>query len=309
VAVAPVSTTAERVDQYLTYVNQPEKQALLTMKLREFEIGRALVFSRTKHGADRIVRHLTAAGLASGAIHGNKSQPQRERTLADFRSGKVPILVATDIAARGIDVDGVTHVFNFDIPDVPEQYVHRIGRTARAGAAGMALAFVSPDERGNMRDITKLTRVHPTELPLPENFVVEQKRLPLPAMGSRDDRERDALGARGRNDGRGGGRGRPQHGQVHRGGTNRETSRDASPRGPVANPLGGRGHSGNTRPGGWSPVDGQADRGDRAARPQGERAAMRGDRPVRGDRPGGGRPFRGGGNRGGQPGGGARRPS
>jgi ATP-dependent RNA helicase RhlE len=192
---------------------------------------------------------------------------------------------------------------------VPEQYVHRIGRTARAGAAGMALAFVSPDERGNMRDITKLTRVHPTELPLPENFVVEQKRLPLPAMGSRDDRERDALGARGRNDGRGGGRGRPQHGQVHRGGTNRETSRDASPRGPVANPLGGRGHSGNTRPGGWSPVDGQADRGDRAARPQGERAAMRGDRPVRGDRPGGGRPFRGGGNRGGQPGGGARRPS
>jgi ATP-dependent RNA helicase RhlE len=311
VSVAPVATTAERVDQYLTHVNQSEKQALLTMKLREYEIGRALVFSRTKHGADRIVRHLTAAGLASGAIHGNKSQPQRERTLADFRAGKVPILVATDIAARGIDVDGVTHVFNFDIPDVPEQYVHRIGRTARAGASGMALAFVSPDERANMRDITKLTRVHPTELPLPENFLAEQKRLPLPKMGSQDDRERDALGARGRNDGRGGGRGRPQHGQVHRGGTNRDTSRDASPRGPVANPLGGRGHSGNTRPGGWSPVEGQSDRGERPARPQGERVAARGDRPVRSDRPsggngGGGRPFRGGG-RGGQPGGAARR--
>jgi hypothetical protein len=165
-----------------------------------------------------------------------------------------------------------------------------------------------------MRDITKLTRVHPTEMALPENFVAELKRLPLPKMGSQDDRERDALGARGRNDGRGGGRGRPQHGQVHRGGTNRETSRDASPRGPVANPLGGRGHSGTARPGGWSPVEGQADRGERAPRPQGERMAARGDRPARTDRPGGGnggagRPFRGGGNRGGQPGGGARRPS
>jgi ATP-dependent RNA helicase RhlE len=297
VAVAPVATTAERVDQYLTYVNQAEKQALLTMKLREFEIGRALVFSRTKHGADRIVRHLTAAGLASGAIHGNKSQPQRERTLADFRAGKVPILVATDIAARGIDVDGVTHVFNFDIPDVPEQYVHRIGRTARAGATGMALAFVSPDERGSMRDVEKLTRVKPTELPLPENFLVEQKRLPLPAAGSRDDRERDALGARGRNDGRGGGRGRPQHGQVHRGGTNRDTSRDAAPRGAVANPLGGRGHSGTERSGGWHPTGGA----NTADRPQGDRPARtehRGDRPQQ---PDGGRPRRRGGRGGGQP--------
>jgi ATP-dependent RNA helicase RhlE len=306
VAVAPVSSTAERVDQYLTYVNQNEKQALLTLKLREYEIGRALVFSRTKHGADRIVRHLTAANLASGAIHGNKSQPQRERTLADFRSGKVPILVATDIAARGIDVDGVTHVFNFDIPDVPEQYVHRIGRTARAGATGMALAFVSPDERGNMRDIEKLTRVKPTELPLPENFVVEQKRLPLPPMATRDDRERDALGARGRNDGRGGGRGRPQHNQIHRGGTNRDSSRDASPRGPVANPLGGRGHSGQQRSN-WSPVD--ANRPDRGERqPQGDRGARpHGDRPQ-GARPQGGRPSGSGGRpprgRGGRGGGG-----
>ncbi|MBA2935059.1 DEAD/DEAH box helicase [Sphingomonas sp. CGMCC 1.13654] len=261
VAVAPVASTAERVEQFLTYVNQAEKQALLTLKLRELEIGRALVFSRTKHGADRIVRHLGAAGINASAIHGNKSQPQREKALAAFRDGSAPILVATDIAARGIDVDGVTHVFNFDIPDVPEQYVHRIGRTARAGASGMAMAFVSPEERGNMKDVTKLTRVHPTELPLPENFVVELKRLPLPKMGTKDDRERDALGSRGRNDGRGGGRGRPQHGQVHRGGTNRETSRDASPRGPVANPLGGRGHPGPQRSN-WSPVE--AGRPDRA---------------------------------------------
>jgi ATP-dependent RNA helicase RhlE len=294
VAVAPVATTAERVEQYVTYVNQSEKQALLTIKLREGmaagAVGRALVFSRTKHGADRIVRHLLAADIPSGAIHGNKSQPQREKTLADFRSGKVPVLVATDIAARGIDVDGVTHVFNFDIPDVAEQYVHRIGRTARAGATGIALAFVSPDERGSMRDIERLTRVKPTELRLPEDFLVEQKRLPLPKAATQDDRERDALGARGRNDGRGGGRGRPQHGQPHRGGTNRDSSRDAAPRGPIANPAGGRGHSGRPQSGGWHPVEaGGAGAGERpAARPQGDRPS--GGRP--GGRPGGG--FRGG---------------
>jgi ATP-dependent RNA helicase RhlE len=324
VSVAPVSSTAERVEQFVTHVNQKEKQALLTIKLLEGQaenaIGRALVFSRTKHGADRIVRHLTAANIGAGAIHGNKSQPQRERTLAAFRSGETPILVATDIAARGIDVDGVTHVFNFDIPDVPEQYVHRIGRTARAGATGIALAFVSPEEKPNMRDIEKLTRVKPTELPLPDNFLVEQKRLPLPKLASKDDRERDALGARGRDEGRGGrgggGRGRPQHGQVHRGGTNRDSSRDASPRGPVGNPLGGRGTSGQTRSN-WSPVEAnRPDRGERPAggerprgdRPQGARpqgARPQGGRPQEGrsqdGRPGGGRPPRG---RGGRPGGG-----
>ena len=290
VAVAPVATTAERVDQHVTYVNQAEKQALLTLRLRAAteagEIDRALVFSRTKHGADRIVRHLSAAGLGAAAIHGNKSQPQRERTRADFRAGKTPILVATDIAARGIDVSGVSHVFNFDIPDVAEQYVHRIGRTARAGAAGLAFAFVSPEERGSMRDIERLTRVKPTELPLPENFVVEQKRLPAPATASRDDRERDALGSRGRNDGRGG-RAAPRGNQHHRGGTNRETSRDAAPRGPVGNPLGGRGHAGRPQPGGWSPVD--ASRPDREA--AGEQRPNRGPRRSGGGgRPAGARP-------------------
>ena len=282
VAVAPVATTAERVDQFLTYVNQSEKQALLTLKLREGiadrTIGRALVFSRTKHGADRIVRHLEAADIPAGAIHGNKSQPQREKTLAAFRAGSVPILVATDIAARGIDVDAVTHVFNFDIPDVPEQYVHRIGRTARAGAAGIALAFVSPEERPQMRDVERLMRIKPTETPLPENFLVERGRLPAPKLAGRDDRERDALGSRGRNDGRGGGRGRPQHAQVHRGGTNRDSARDAAPRGPVANPLGGRGHAGTPRPGGWSPTGaagGERGAGDRSRRPGGGRGPAR----------------------------------
>ena len=116
------------------------------------------MFSRTKHGADKIVRQLEAAGIAAGAIHGNKSQPQRERAIAAFKSGDMPVLIATDIAARGIDIPGVSHVVNFDLPDVPEQYVHRIGRTARAGADGIAIAFCSPDERGNLRDIERTTR-------------------------------------------------------------------------------------------------------------------------------------------------------
>ena len=180
VSVAPPATTAERVDQTVTFVNQAEKQALLTIRLRDEPIERALVFTRTKHGADRVVKHLAAAGIAANAIHGNKSQPQRERALAEFRSGQAKILVATDIAARGIDVSGVSHVFNFEIPNVPEQYVHRIGRTARAGATGVAVSFVADDEKPYLRSIEKLTRVKPTIVPLPENFLAEQARMPKP---------------------------------------------------------------------------------------------------------------------------------
>ena len=158
VKVTPESTTAERVDQYVTFCNQSEKQALLTLTLRHNKVERALIFTRTKHGADRVVRHLGASGIAANAIHGNKSQPQRERALGEFRSGKVPILVATDIAARGIDVSGVSHVINFELPNVAEQYVHRIGRTARAGAGGIAIAFCSDEEKGDLRGIEKLIR-------------------------------------------------------------------------------------------------------------------------------------------------------
>lgn len=180
VSVAPQSTTAERVEQYVTFVNQSEKQALLTILLKREPIERCLVFTRTKHGADRVVRHLAAAGIRAAAIHGNKSQPQRDAAMAAFRSGDIRILVATDIAARGIDVGGVSHVFNFELPNVPEQYVHRIGRTARAGADGVAIGFVADDERPYLRAIEKLTRVKPTIMPLPENFVEEQAQLPKP---------------------------------------------------------------------------------------------------------------------------------
>jgi ATP-dependent RNA helicase RhlE len=166
VSVAPAATTAERVEQFVTFVEQREKQTLLTLKLQSEEIDRALVFTRTKHGADRVVRGLAGAGIQSAAIHGNKSQGQRTAALQAFRDGKIKILVATDIAARGIDVPGVSHVFNFELPNVPEQYVHRIGRTARAGREGVAMSFVAGDERGYMKDIERLTGVRAMTLGL-----------------------------------------------------------------------------------------------------------------------------------------------
>ncbi len=185
VEVAPQSSTAERVEQHVTFIEQAEKQALLTLRLQaglaDESIDRVLVFSRTKHGADRVVRHLDAAGVPSAAIHGNKSQGQRTAALQGFRAGTVRVLVATDIAARGIDVPGVSHVFNFEMPNVPEQYVHRIGRTARAGRDGIAISFVAPDERAYLRDIEKLTRVKLTPMQLPENFVREAAKLPAPS--------------------------------------------------------------------------------------------------------------------------------
>jgi ATP-dependent RNA helicase RhlE len=190
VKVAPVASTAERVDQFVTLVNQSEKQALLTIHLRNPEIDRCLVFTRTKHGADRVVKLLAANGIASNAIHGNKSQPQRERALAEFKSGSVKVLIATDIAARGIDVSGVSHVFNFELPNVPEQYVHRIGRTARAGASGVAISFCADDEKPFLRDIERLTKVKPTPLPLPADFSAEQARIKAARPAGSDTHER-----------------------------------------------------------------------------------------------------------------------
>jgi ATP-dependent RNA helicase RhlE len=205
VSVAPQSTTAERVEQYATFCNQTEKQALLTLRIRSEPIDRALVFTRTKHGADRVVKNLRAAGIEAEAIHGNKSQPQRERALALFRKGDVKILVATDIAARGIDVGGISHVFNFELPNVAEQYVHRIGRTARAGAAGIAMAFVADDEKAYLKAIEKLTKVKLEIVGLPENFLAEKAKLPKPVPSAP-------------NEGRGGDRGRRHDGGGERAG-------------------------------------------------------------------------------------------
>jgi ATP-dependent RNA helicase RhlE len=206
VSVAPAATTVDRVDQSVTMVNQAEKTALLTLFLQRNEVERALVFSRTKHGADKIVRQLEAAGIGANAIHGNKSQAQRERALAAFKSGQTNVLVATDIAARGIDVPGVSHVVNFDLPDVPEQYVHRIGRTARAGATGIAIAFCSPDERGNLRDIERTTRQRIPVAQLPVDFTAQAeafKRLkPAPRKAQQPQRpHRQSTRADRRHDG------------------------------------------------------------------------------------------------------------
>ncbi len=185
VEVSPQATTAERVEQFSIYINQAEKQALLTIQLRaglaDKSIERALVFTRTKHGADRVVRHLCAAGINAAAIHGNKSQAQRTRALEGFRQGHVPVLIATDIAARGIDVTGVSHVFNFEMPNIAEQYVHRIGRTARAGADGIAISYVAPDEKPYLKGIERLTGVKLMPMGLPEDFAAQAKSLPAPS--------------------------------------------------------------------------------------------------------------------------------
>ncbi len=159
VAVTPQATTVERIAQRVIHTDKAAKQALLAELLKSEPVDRVLVFTRTKHGADKVVRGLQKSGFAAEAIHGNKSQNQRERVLADFRSGKLRTLIATDIAARGIDVDGVSHVFNYDLPNVPESYVHRIGRTARAGAEGVAISFCDHEERAYLRDIEKLIRM------------------------------------------------------------------------------------------------------------------------------------------------------
>ena len=157
VEVTPASSTVDRVDQRVYFVERPEKKSLLVSVLRKQADKSVLVFSRTKHGADNIARMLKRAGIRSEAIHGNKSQGQRQRALGDFKSGKVKVMVATDIAARGIDVSELHTVINYDLPDAAETYVHRIGRTGRAGHSGVALTFCSQDEHAKVRDIQKLT--------------------------------------------------------------------------------------------------------------------------------------------------------
>jgi len=158
VAVTPVASTAERVSQRVIHVESQKKRALLAELLSDPGMSRTLVFTRTKRGADRVARHLEDAGIRVAAIHGNKSQKQRELALDAFRKAKISVLVATDIAARGIDVDDVSHVVNYELPDVPEDYVHRIGRTARAGASGSAISLCDVAERSLLRSIERLTR-------------------------------------------------------------------------------------------------------------------------------------------------------
>ena len=159
VEVTPVSSTAERIEQHVMFVEKSDKRPLLGEVLKRPEINRALVFTRTKHGANRVVEQLGQIAVRAEAIHGNKSQTARQRALENFKTGEIRVLVATDIAARGIDIDGITHVINYDLPNVPESYVHRIGRTARAGTSGIAISFCDSEERAFLKDIEKLIKV------------------------------------------------------------------------------------------------------------------------------------------------------
>ncbi len=158
VEITPQATTVEKVEQRLNWVTKTNKPSLLKNILKEKNIKSALVFTRTKHGADRVVKHLDSVEIKAAAIHGNKSQGAREKALDDFRSGRLRVLIATDIAARGIDVPGVSHVINYDIPNDPASYVHRIGRTARAGRTGIAISFCDESEQQLLKSIEKLIK-------------------------------------------------------------------------------------------------------------------------------------------------------
>jgi ATP-dependent RNA helicase RhlE len=273
VAVTPVATTAERVTQEVIFAHTGAKQALLNHILRDPAIERVLVFTRTKHGADRVVRGLEKVGINASAIHGNKSQPQRERALAAFKDGSCRVLVATDIAARGIDVEAVSHVINYDLPNVPESYVHRIGRTARAGANGLAISFCNDEEKAYLRDIERTTRqkipvgafpegfTPPSRQEAADNAQAEERR---PAPNGQRPGQRQGQRPSSRPGGRPGqGRGFEGRGGENRGGSGRPSRSDGAAR----------------------PQDG---RGDRRPAAQGEpRAEPRGERP-RAPRPQGG---------------------
>lgn len=204
VAVTPVSTTAERVSQRVIHIEAAKKRSLLAELLAAPEMGRTLVFTRTKRGADRVARHLENGGTRVAAIHGNKSQRQREIALEDFKQSRINVLVATDIAARGIDVDLVTHVVNYELPEVPEAYVHRIGRTARAGASGSAISLCDVAERDLLRGIERLTRQRIPAEDRRGDTTIEADRTP--------PRREDGQPTGGARHGRGRGKPYPQRG-------------------------------------------------------------------------------------------------
>jgi ATP-dependent RNA helicase RhlE len=232
VEVVPQSTTAERIDQKVYFVARGHKRALLAQLLGDPAMSRAIVFTRTKHGANRLAEQLEKDGFGTAAIHGNKSQGARQQALNAFKKGTVKVLVATDIAARGIDVDGISHVVNYELPMEPEAYVHRIGRTARAGATGTAYSFCDGEERGLLRDIERITRM---KVPVVEDHpFVDVPEAPR-AQGERDD---GAIPMQHRGGNRGGSRGgRPgQAARKANGGNHRGESRggDSRPRSQVS---------------------------------------------------------------------------
>jgi ATP-dependent RNA helicase RhlE len=241
VEVVPQSTTAETVEQRLYFVEREQKRHLLVHLLGDANIRRALVFTRTKHGANRVTKQLEAARISAEAIHGNKSQNARERALDSFKEGSCRVLVATDIAARGIDIDGITHVINFDLPNIPESYVHRIGRTGRAGASGTALSFCDTEERAYLKDIERTIRRH---VPVVGEHPFRSGQTAPSASALGEEQDSPSRGGQ-----RSGGQ-RPQGGQRRQGGGQRsgESRRGGGqgqgPRGGGQRRGGGRGRSG-----------------------------------------------------------------
>ena len=279
VEVAPQSTTAETIDQHLYMVDRTDKNKLLVELMKGDTIREALIFTRTKHGANKVVKVLDQAGVGAEAIHGNKSQTARQNALKNFKEGKIRALVATDIAARGIDIDGLTHVINFDIPNIPETYVHRIGRTGRAGASGRALSFCDHEEKEFLRDILRLIK---RDIPV----VAEHPFVMTggPKKAEPEVREPRQPRGPGRGQGQRSGQRQPQgRGTGQRSSSPRNEPRrdDPAPREqrPASTQQPQR-HEGGARP-----------QGDRTPRPQGDRPArQQGDRnqrpqQARGDRP------------------------
>src|SRR5690606_29271596 len=199
VSVTPVSSTAEKIQQSVYFTDKAQKRRLLLHILSKPEVKRTLVFSRTKHGANRVVQYLDAGGNACPDVHGNTSQGAGTRARESCRSGELPVLVATDIAARGMEVDGVTHVVNFDLPNVPESYVHRIGRTARAGAEGIAVSFCDQEERPYLADIERLIKLRIERMEGPE-LPPEPARPAARPQERQRTADRRAAGPRGRGD-------------------------------------------------------------------------------------------------------------
>ena len=212
VQVSTPGKAADKIKQSLYYTAQANKTELLKEYLNKSPDGLSLVFSRTKHGAEKLKRHLESTGYSAVSIHGNKSQGQRERAIKAFKSGEARVLVATDVAARGIDIPDVSHVYNYDLPEVPENYVHRIGRTARAGKGGEAIAFVSATEIGYLKQIEKLMKM---EIPC-DGGVRPQEEKPAPRGGGGGGRRRGGGGGHGGGGGQRGG-GKPQGGGAGKG--------------------------------------------------------------------------------------------
>ncbi len=243
VTVTPVASTVERIEQRLLFIEAPRKRALLAELFADEAIARALVFTRTKRGADRVAQFLQGAGVECAAIHGDKSQGQRTRALAEFKSGKARALIATDIAARGIDVDGVTHVIQYELPQTPEAYVHRIGRTARAGAEGVAISFCADDERSLLRDIQKLIRLTIPTWDRRNDAGLAKIAAATATPGPAPEQALPAKQRSGRPPQRNGGGGRPPagegaHRQHHRPGSANSGRRSGPPS--AGRPAGGR---------------------------------------------------------------------